>query len=376
MSKPHVSYVTTYSPSEESLGGASWVDRRIIDFLSAENDVDVIPIGSRTGRDGTIKLEIRRDPIAIGRTVARMVLLSEPYFPAKFRSAGNWRTQLRALEHRIRPNSLVVSSQLPALLALTEMNISVDLHVAHNVDTILSHAHDPRLFKVLRNTKRTELFEKQILSQPAAVAALSTRDVGRLRSWGIDAHHLPLVRDSEFRFQKDRRIGFLGKGSWPPNQIAIDHLLQDVMPRVRGVLGDDAPTVIIGGRDTERWANEPGVETVGVVPSAEKFYKTLDLVVVPRSGSVTGISIKMLEALESGVPVIVPNTLAEDAGIKNGVIAATTAEETAKRIIEYYQGDVTVSGDASPEQVGIPAQPTALIALLGLATRNHTNGGQ
>lgn len=332
-----LAYVTTYSPSEESLGGASWVDRSIVGALAQKYDLDVLVLANRGGTDGKVRLEVRRNLTGAVRTFSRMLRRSEPYFSAKFRSDTNWRDQVAAVKaHARRPGVVVVTSQLPALLAVVEAGVVPALHIAHNVDTVLAKEHDPLLFRILNNAEKMQDLERRILATPSHVAALSTRDSSRLRSWGIQARHWPLSNAAPIRRSKTGRIGFLGKATWPPNIAAIEFLLDDVMPLVREKMGRKAPLVVLAGRGTSRWSGRPGVTAVGEVVSAKEFYSSVDLVSVPRMGEATGVSVKMLEAVSVGVPVIVPPELASDAGLRGGFFGASTAGETAEKIIEYY----------------------------------------
>ncbi|MFC9553289.1 glycosyltransferase family 4 protein [Rhodococcus sp. NPDC056960] len=347
-------YVTTYEPSHETLGGASWVDRHIISTFASQFDVAISSVSNKDGSDGHVKLEVRGDKSAAARTILRMIRHSEPYFSAKLRSDRNWNGRGRDISSRIVGEpSIVVTSQLPALLLLLDHGIKVDLHIAHNVDAVLAREYDPLPFRILRNSLRTEAMEKNVLRLPTSVAALSIRDVERLRSWGIESSHWKLAGGSTTSTRRTGRIGFLGKGTWPPNIAAIDYLTERVMPLVKNAMGEAAPTVVVGGRGTSRWDSYPGVEVVGEVESAADFYGSVDVVVVPRMGSATGISVKMLEAISSGVPVIVPEQLAADAGLENGYYAAGSAEETADRIVRYYTADPGVTVRDYVEERGV-----------------------
>lgn len=331
-------YVTTYDPSEESLGGASWVDRNIISALTREFDVRVLALANRDGDRGHLRLEVRRHLPSALRTLRRMVLGSEPYFSAKFRTDLNWQTQTRAVRAALEQHSLLVTSQLPALLVAEEAGLFPDLHIAHNVDTVLAESHDPKLFRLLGNASRMEQLERRVLAQPRYLAALSTRDVARLKDWRLDASHWPLGVAGQIQLRKSGRIGFLGKGSWPPNIAAVEFLIDEVMPLVRPRLGSRTPQVVIAGRETSKWSGRPGVEVVGEVESAEEFYRSVDMVAVPRMGEATGVSVKMLEARACGVPVIVPPELARDAGLTDGYLSAKSTDETVDRIVEFYSG--------------------------------------
>lgn len=342
-----ICYLTTYDPSIEALGGASWVDRRVVATLSMYGEVDVHTISTTTNEPGKVQLEVRGKPTRILRTVAQILTKQEPYFAAKFRSDNNWSNVLLNIESVTRPidNTVIVTSQTPALLACHELGLNVDLHIAHNVDAILAKKHDPVPLRILRDPAKMLRLEQRLLRVPTIVTALSIRDVDRLRQWGIVAQHWKLANSNSIEYRHEGRIGFLGKGTWPPNIVAVDRLLNEVMPKVREELGNATPKIIIGGRETDRWTSVPGVEVLGEVESAANFYRGVDLVVVPRMGTATGISVKMMEALQEQVPVVVPPDLASDAGINSGVLIASTVDEMSARIVEYYRTRYRGSGE-------------------------------
>lgn len=338
-----LTFVTTYDPNQSDLGGASWVDRALLDTLNKSFLVDVHQICGEAS-SGRVPLEIRNSKRLMAGTLTRMLALQEAYQVAKFRVSPQWNQEvqkIRALAETRSRDHLIVTSQWPALLLLADAGIDSDLHIAHNVDTVISRSHDPVPFGWIGNSRRMEAKERQILRRPKAVLAISKSDADRIRQWGVDCTHLSIAPQSFAERQAASTvIGFIGKASWPPNARAIHLLVEEVLPKVREAV--PSVRVVLTGRGTEKWAGSEGVTSLGRIDHLSDFYDLADLVVVPRLGESTGVSVKMLEAVTFGRPVVVPTMLARDAGLEQGVITADDLEDTVRAITDYFSGRASV----------------------------------
>lgn len=138
--------------------------------------------------------------------------------------------------------------------------------------------------------------------------------------------------------------GFIG-GNHPFNVEALAFFMEEVLPKVRErqpgfsllVAGKAGAPFALTGRS---W---PGVEFVGYVPDAAAFYAQVGMIVVPILSG-TGVSLKTLEALEFGRPVV-----ATPAGVRglvgveshSNLFLAETAGEFAERIEEARRRGIT-----------------------------------
>jgi glycosyltransferase involved in cell wall biosynthesis len=332
-------FVTTFPLHHQALGGGAWADRRVLEQLTAAGlSPSVFPVATLEPGSDSVKLEVRNDKLALFRVATRMLHSGSPYLVAKFEGTRAWKLRARRLQQEADGRN-VVASQFPSLMLCEAAGIEPDVYVAQNVDSVLARSHNPRLLEIWGDSRRLERIESTLLRQVRAVAAMSKTDAIRLRSINPRAVHIPLLSRSlplKPRTQ-GRRVGLLGKLSWPPNQRAVNILLNDVMPLVRGEMGETAPEFVIGGRGTERMRPRKGVQLLGELEDIDEFYGRISLVVVPRLGVSTGISVKMLEAIERGVPVIAPGSLAEAAGVRGRVIEADTAPETVAAIVAFFQ---------------------------------------
>lgn len=335
--RPRVLFITTYDPGAASLGGAAWVDQRLIQSLTRVAEVDVFAIVDRTAGHKAVPLEVRGSWSRSVRTLFRMLWNREPYQVAKFRWSKSWSGRLEELRSSATRADLVITSQWPALLAANEARLHVNTHVAHNVDYVLAETHDPRLFGVIRNASRTRKAEIQHLGSAQHVTALSLADAERIGAFHPSVNHVRMLDDSvEVVARKGRVVGFLGKMSWPPNALAFEVLRDQVLANVNRSLVGDRAQLVVAGRGSEALA-KTGITALGEIADIDDFYDAIDVVVVPRIGATTGISVKMLEAVERGVSAIVPSQLARDASVSESVFIADTPAEMATLLVSYFE---------------------------------------
>lgn len=122
--------------------------------------------------------------------------------------------------------------------------------------------------------------------------------------------------------------GLIGSAAWPPTASAIDRLVSVVWPRVR-MLSPGA-RLLVAGRGTERLVSgAEGVEALGAVPSAGAFLRGLALLIFPLERG-SGMKVKVLEAIASGVPVVTTPAGAEGIDAGDGVVVESEPERLAE----------------------------------------------
>lgn len=288
----------------------------------------------------------------------------EPYLAAKFRHSRRWWTRGIDLSEILTVGDVVVTSQWPALLLACDNDITPDVHFAHNVDAVLASAYDPLAFRLIRNQDRLSRLENRMLRRSRRVLCLSSHDARELGRQGIRAAHVilrPRTVDAHLdRGPRERGVGFLGKIGWPPNQEAANRLIYEVLPRLRQRMGASAPVVVAAGSGTEKFKDVPGVRTMGRIDDLTKFYKNIDIACIPRTGVRSGISVKLAEALELGIPAVGPKELIDDIGWSTDkFLVGNTAEEIAETLVRFYESDHLHSSEIRAEVTKLSTQIAA-----------------
>ncbi len=113
--------------------------------------------------------------------------------------------------------------------------------------------------------------------------------------------------------------GLLGTAVWPPTANAIRRLLDEVWPAVRSLVPD--ARLLLAGRGTEAFAARAGagVEVLGEVPSAVAFLNGLSLLLYPVDRG-SGVKVKVLESIATGVPVVTTPVGAEGIDGSDGIV--------------------------------------------------------
>jgi glycosyltransferase involved in cell wall biosynthesis len=124
--------------------------------------------------------------------------------------------------------------------------------------------------------------------------------------------------------------GLIGTASWPPTAAAIHALREDIWPRVLREARD--ADLRIAGRGTEQLGFE------GEVDSARDFFERLSLLLFPLPRG-SGMKVKVLEALASGVPVVTTPAGAEGIAESDGVVVHTDAAELAASAAELLRDE-------------------------------------
>jgi glycosyltransferase involved in cell wall biosynthesis len=112
--------------------------------------------------------------------------------------------------------------------------------------------------------------------------------------------------------------GLIGTAAWPPTAAALRVLLEDVWPRVRVPEAE----LVIAGRGTQQFGGQ------GEVDSARDLFQRFSLLLFPLPRG-SGMKVKTLEAMASGVPVVTTPAGAEGIEPSDGVIVETEPERLA-----------------------------------------------
>jgi glycosyltransferase involved in cell wall biosynthesis len=132
-------------------------------------------------------------------------------------------------------------------------------------------------------------------------------------------------------------VGIVGTAAWPPTATAIRALVEEVWPLVRRRV-PEARLVVAGRRTAELGLTAAeDVEVVGEIGSAREFLQSLSALVFPLERG-SGMKVKVLEAMASGVPVVTTPAGAEGIEPTSGVTVfsepADLAEATSRILLD------------------------------------------
>lgn len=235
---------------------------------------------------------------------------------------------------------------LPYLAAIRKHFKGKVLLRAHNVEfriwERLAEAETSifkRIFlkKLARDLKQYEL---KYLKATDGIACISDADKEQFKALGIKVPMctIPVSMDftpTEPLNLKSSDFFFLGSMNWQPNIEAVDFLLKEIFPQIQ-VLLPEARLHLAGSFMPEKLLklNQKNVTVHGKVADVKDFMSSSGILIVPlKSGS--GIRIKILEALASGVPVIATSVGFEGIPVKHEVhgLIADSSEAIAQSAI-------------------------------------------
>jgi glycosyltransferase involved in cell wall biosynthesis len=121
--------------------------------------------------------------------------------------------------------------------------------------------------------------------------------------------------------------GLIGSAAWPPTAASIGRLVSDVWPLVRR-LAPEARLVVAGRGTTSLVEDGNGVEALGEVPSSGAYLRSLSVLLFPLERG-SGMKVKVLESIASGLPVVTTPAGAEGIEAGDGVVVETEPERLA-----------------------------------------------
>ena len=272
------------------------------------------------------------------------------YAPRKVLRLAALRADFRA-EHAKDPFALtVVEHSYAAGPAIAEkVPFLVD---EHNIESDYFRAHDSALkaptWRDRREHALLRTWERKVWRRAKTVVCISDTDAAVVRGEvpatpvlivpnGVDWQGIPFRPPSQ---RTGQTVLFVGLMSHPPNIAAAQMLMQDVMPRV----WHDHPAaklVLCGHNPVPEIAQfaGPHVEVTGTVSSVQPYLDTATVIVNPvRHGA--GTSLKVLEALASGAPLVTTTigVRGYDEQVVGACLIADTADEMAKAIARCLDG--------------------------------------
>jgi glycosyltransferase involved in cell wall biosynthesis len=193
------------------------------------------------------------------------------------------------------------------------------------------------------STSRTE--EGKALDRADGVIAISGADArhfGAITSTPVhvvgdlgvpsEAPSLP----TEEQDQREPSLLFVG-GPMGINTHGIDWFIEEVLPRVRTEV-PQAELWLVGGICDHVRRPPPGVRRLGFVDDLDAVYRSATLAINPQRFG-TGLSIKSVDALRRGVPLVSTATGARglEAAAGKAFLQGDTAEEVARHVVTVLE---------------------------------------
>jgi glycosyltransferase involved in cell wall biosynthesis len=170
-----------------------------------------------------------------------------------------------------------------------------------------------------------------VASSPPIAAAL------RKQARHADVVHAPLSLAPRFyepaSLDGPPTAGLIGTAAWEPTARAMRRLVRGVWPRIHSRVPEARLLVAGRGVDALGLTAERGVELVGEVPSAADFLSRLSVLVYPLDHG-SGMKVKVLESIASGVPVVTTEAGAEGIDAAGGVMIESEDAALAGRTSE------------------------------------------
>jgi glycosyltransferase involved in cell wall biosynthesis len=349
-----------YLPAPAHSGGRIRIDQ-FVRALGAFADVHLF--ASADARD--VELHERSPELALYATTtlasarfrflpglerpARVLRASPARLAAAFRAAHARHRFAAAVVEHVHAAGIAASAELPWVL--DEHNVESDYLRAR----LAADGRDKTPWSRFE-LARLERWERAMWARATEVVCVATSDAELIRSVrrappvvlpnGVALDALPFRAPSERRGHQILFVGVLGH---PPNVRAARFLAEAVLPRVR--LREPRASLVLCGADPRRevraLANEHVIVT-GRVPSVTPF---LDRAAVYANAvnEGAGTSLKVLEALAAGIPLISTRCGARGFALEDPThyLAAESASEFAARILDYFEHRAARDGAAA-----------------------------
>ncbi len=190
---------------------------------------------------------------------------------------------------------------------------------------------DDEDWEVRRQYERWLLFETKAWRTVDRVVAMSEKDRKVVPGSVAIPNGVDLERfQPSLRAPEAGRLLFIGSFAHPPNVLAIEFFLRNVLPRLPGV----RLHIIAGQRHERFWdLHHDNVEVEGFVADVRPAYERASVVIAPLVAS-AGTNIKILEAMAMGKAIVSTEAGINGLDLERGVdvMVADGAEDMARAI--------------------------------------------
>lgn len=248
---------------------------------------------------------------------------------------------------------MVVCDHLEMAWYLYQDNVAKSVLIEHNVESNIWNDYSNKLNPLLKplvlwQYKKIVAYEREALNRFDKVMCISDSDIEELKELNPKADldlfkpivDVKRVKSDSQNCELSRKIIFVGSYNWYPNNEAALFLIKELMPVIRkSNLG--ISLMLIGSKPTqEMFEHARGYKDIfisGMVESIEPYIAEADVFISPiESGS--GLNIKLVEALGSGIPIITSEFACRDFDLEQDkdVLVYTSADDLIYKLIKLY----------------------------------------
>ncbi len=307
---------------------------------------------SKVGPTQLFPIEGEHDAARKVQDHAKSLVSGRPYVWHGYRS-GAFASALRATLNEYRPD-LVHLDTLDLARYLPELDLHRTVVSHHNIESMLLRRRAggmPRLVRpyVRLQADRLEELERTWCPKVAHNWAVSPSDGEELTrvapdaSWGVFPNGVDTkeLRPGTAERDQDIDVLFIGGVTWFPNTDGMKFFADDVIPRLRDVLGK--PSVVWVGRASEEMQRSQaakGIEMTGYVEDIRPWVARAKVFIVPlRIGG--GTRLKILDAWALGKAVVSTAIGCEglEARADENIVIADSADAFANAIVRVIRDD-------------------------------------
>jgi polysaccharide biosynthesis protein PslH len=227
-------------------------------------------------------------------------------------------------------------------------------------------AHGPMRSVYRLETQRTLRLEQRIATTAQSIALTSPQEADLFCrstgngatafgiSNGVDTNYFRINASRQTRQSNTIKLIFTGVMDYPPNVEGMRWFCKEVWPLISKRL--KASLKIVGRRPTQAvqdLGSIAGIEVVGEVPDVRPYLDAADIAISPLHLA-RGIQNKVLEAMASGLPVVVTSPSAEGIEAENGVHlrVADSATDFANSVVRFgLSSDLRVTVGAAAREL-------------------------
>lgn len=205
------------------------------------------------------------------------------------------------------------------------------------------HASKSWLQRLVRwwEIRKLREYEPDVIHDFDAITYVSSEDVAAMRvmlpstKYAVVTNGVDLERFS-FNADQSERSGvlFMGKLDVHANELMVDTILEQIMPRVRKTVPEATVTIVGAARPSKRRVERDGVNLTGGVPDGVPYLHRAAVFLHPHAGA-SGIQNKLLEAMSAGCAVVTTPTGLQGIEAVHGIhcLVFSTPDEAANHVI-------------------------------------------